>query len=143
MRERTEVDIFDRLGSFIEGLLDDQQSEDVRPGARGDSDFAAAWEELDAYLRDEAEDQPRPSFDQAEPTGVPAHLRKDFRNLEVPVGTPLAEVKKAHKKLMTAFHPDRHSGDPARQATATKIAQKLNESFARIRAYYEGGAAQR
>lgn len=135
------MDIFDRLGSFIEGLLEDEDAGRGQSGTGGDSDFAAAWEELDAYLREDDEDQPRPSFDRAEPAGVPSHLKKDFRNLEVPVGTPLPEVKKAHKKLMTAFHPDRHSADPAKQATATRITQKLNESYARIRSYYEGGAA--
>ncbi len=136
------MDIFDRLGSFIEGLLDDEQGGSGDFSGRTDSDLTAAWEELDAYLRDEREpEQPGPSFRQARPAGVPEHLRRDFRNLEVPVGTPLAEVRKAHKKLMSAFHPDRHSSDPARQAVATKITQKLNESYARIRAFYEGGAA--
>jgi DnaJ-domain-containing protein 1 len=135
------VDIFDRLGSFIEGLLDDDQSRNPGSRAGADPDFSAAWAELDDYLRDETDEPPRPSFEQAEPSGVPAHLRRDFRNLEVPVGTPLSEVKKAHKKLMTAFHPDRHSGDPAKQATATKVTQRLNESYSRIRAYYEGGTA--
>lgn len=132
------MDIFDKLGSFIDGLLDD---DNPMPGNhRTDSDYDAAWEELDAYLNDE-ENAGRPSFDKPTASGIPAELKMDFRNLEVPVGTPFPEVQKAYKRLMTAFHPDRHSNNPEKQATATKVSQKLNASYQRIRAYYQGGPA--
>jgi curved DNA-binding protein CbpA len=38
---------------------------------------------------------------------------------------------------MTAFHPDRHSADPERFRTATEVTKKLNQSFERIKSYYE------
>lgn len=124
------MDIFDRLGGFIDDILDRDGSSD--PLRRDDPDFASAWDELDAYLNDGSAERPVLERDK---TDVPAWLRRDFRNLEVPPGTPLSEVKKAYKRLLVAFHPDRHA-TPEKQQTATLVTQKLNESYGRIRDYY-------
>ena len=70
---------------------------------------------------------------------IPDRLRRDFRNLEVPVGAKMTDVRSAYKRLMTEFHPDRHADDPERLRTATEVAKKLNHSFQRIRTYYEKG----
>lgn len=131
------MDIFDKLGAFIDGILDDTTSWEQQ--RRTDSDYDQAWEELDAYLKDE-EEAGRPSFAQPATSGIPSYLRKDFGNLEVPVGTPLPEVQKAYKRLMATFHPDRHSSNPEKLATATRVSQKINESYQRIRTYYEGAS---
>ena len=131
------MDIFDRLGNLIRTILDDD--EPARSGFRStDPDEVDAWEELDAYMRGED----RSTSTAAPPlrTGVPSALHRDFRNLEVPVGAPLPEVRKAYKRLMASYHPDRHSSDPDRLRTATEVTKKLNHSFQRIRAYYEGRA---
>ena len=131
------MDIIDRLGNLIRTILDDD--EPARTGFRStDPDEVAAWEELEAYMQGEARST---STTAARPRvhGVPESLQRDFRNLEVPVGAPLPEVRKAYKRLMASFHPDRHSSDPDRLRTATEVTKKLNHSFQRIRAYYEGG----
>ncbi|TVQ23445.1 MAG: J domain-containing protein [Spirochaetaceae bacterium] len=124
------MDIFDRLGGFIEDILDRDGPTDSRRSA--DPDFASAWDELDAYLNDGGDERP---VLKRTATSVPTWLHRDFRNLEVPPGTPLSEVKKAYKRLLVAFHPDRHAA-PDKQQTATLVTQKLNESYRRIRDYY-------
>lgn len=59
-------------------------------------------------------------------------LVRDYHNLELKPGAPLDEVKAAYKKLIKQYHPDRFASDAAKQATATQITAKLNQSYARI-----------
>jgi len=133
------VDIFDRLGNLMRTILDDDEAEDGAPGQYGDPDERAAWQELEDFMRSESTTA-RPSSDRSDTPAMPLTLRKDFRNLEVPVGAPLSEVRAAYKRLMATFHPDRHSSDPEKLRTATEVTKKLNQSFQRIRTYYEGRA---
>lgn len=135
------MDIFDRLGNLIRTILDDEGGSEGSIGGFRDADERAAWEELESYMRS-GESTAAPSSDRPDP-GMPESLRKDFRNLEVPVGAPMEDVRRAYKRLLAAFHPDRHAGDPERLRTATEVTKKLNQSFQRIRVYYEGrqGAA--
>lgn len=140
MRARGFVDILDRLGSLIRTILDDGGRPEVGASPFADPDERAAWEELDSYMRGEHHHGTTASSSENQHCEMPASLRRDFRNLEVRVGAPLPEVQRNYKRLMTAFHPDRHSSDPVRLQTATEVTKKLNQSFQRIRAYYEGGA---
>ena len=137
------MDIFDRLGNLIRTILDDEETGESASVRFSDPDERAAWEELEEYMESDTSAGARtgrPTFDAGERSEMPASLRKDFRNLEVPVGAPIDDVRKAYKRLMTAFHPDRHSADPERLRTATEVTKKLNQSFQRIRTYYEGRA---
>ncbi|MBU8912942.1 MAG: J domain-containing protein [Spirochaetales bacterium] len=140
------MDIFDRLGNLIRTILDDDLSGDnagpaIRAGTshHNDPDMREAWDELENYM---SEDQPSgkrasgPSFG-SESAGLPEALRKDFGNLEVPFGAPPGDVRQSYKRLMTAFHPDRHSTDPDRFRTATEVTKKLNQSYERIQSHYE------
>ena len=133
------VDIFDRLGNLIRTILDDDDAD--RPGRPGftDPDMSQAWDELEDYINEGSDGKTTRPFSPAS-GGVPEYLRKDYRNLEVTFGESLDVVRKAYKKLMTAFHPDRHSADPDKFRTATEVTKKLNQSFQRIREYHERGA---
>lgn len=133
------MDIFDRLGNLMRTILDDEETGHGAPGQYSDPDERAAWQELEDYMRSES-GSARASVEQPDESGMPPALRKDFRNLEVPIGAPLSEVRTAYKRLMAAFHPDRHSTDPEKLRTATEVTKKLNQSFQRIRTYYEGRA---
>lgn len=139
------MDIFDRLGNLIRTIIDDESSgisaEDLR-----DPDQRAAWEELEEYMqRDSGASGSDASRDPlaAPQMAMPPSLRRDFRNLEVPVGAPLPEVRQAYKRLMAAFHPDRHADNPEKLKTATEVTKKLNQSFQRIRTWYEAEAGNR
>lgn len=139
------MDIFDRLGNLIRTILDDDPGSDNSGSLRGtssygdDSDMRQAWEELENYMN---EDEPtagpasNSSFG-SESARAPESLRRDFRNLEVPFGASLSDVRKSYRQLMTAFHPDRHSADPDRFRTATEVTKKLNQSLDRIQSHYE------
>ena len=140
------MDIFDRLGNLIRTILDDIPAGDDSGGSlrggspyRNDPDMHEAWEELENYM---SKDEPANKHGSnaafaSELAGVPESLRKDFTNLEVPFGAPLTDVRLSYKKLMTAFHPDRHSADPDRFRTATEVTKKLNQSLDRIQSHYE------
>ncbi len=140
------MDIFVRLGNLIRTILDDIPAGDdgdtsFRGGLpyRSDPDMREAWEELENYMSEEepaSKRRPNASF-ASELAGVPESLRKDFTNLEVPFGAPLTDVRLSYKKLMTAFHPDRHSVDLDRFRTATEVTKKLNQSLDRIQSHYE------
>ena len=138
------MDIFDRLGNLIRTIIDDEGESAEYAGSFTDPDERAAWEELEAYMRDEQAqtraETPGGGARTAAPGTMPPALKRDFRNLEVPIGAPLADVRASYKRLLARFHPDRHAGDPEKLHTATEVTKKLNQSFARIRTYYEGGA---
>ncbi len=139
MLARGSVDIFDRLGNLIRTILDDEDRPGSASSAFTDPDEQTAWEELDEYMREGGRQGAARSFAANQQPEMPASLRRDFRNLEVRVGAPLPDVRQAYKRLMAAFHPDRHAADPVRLQTATEVTKKLNQSYRRIRTYYEGG----
>ena len=135
---------FDKLGDFIQSLVSGRSTHSTKASA--DSDYQAAWDELDEYLHNgkSTQSDSRSHFgdqhagdDQwrARPGDCPSEdLRQDYGNLGVPFDAPFAQVKQAYKKLLREYHPDKHAGDPEKQRVATEITKRINESFARIRA---------
>jgi DnaJ-domain-containing protein 1 len=53
-----------------------------------------------------------------------AHFR-----LEVPEGSDFATVKKAYRKVMRRYHPDRHGTDPDKSKMANEVAAGLTEAY--------------
>ncbi len=141
MQREGMVDIFDRLGNFIRTILD-EEAVGVGPDSFTDPDQSAAWEELEQYMED-GKSEPKPDFSSSTSAArqeASALIRKDFRNLELTPGAPMEEVQKNYKKLLTAFHPDRHASNPEKFRTATEVTKKLNESYQRIRSWYGEGS---
>ena len=58
---------------------------------------------------------------------------KAYANLELTPPVTLDEAKKAWRKLMAKYHPDRHQGDARKEEVATKIAAKLTEAYRIVR----------
>lgn len=58
-----------------------------------------------------------------------------YANLEVAPGADLETLTRAWKKLVVDFHPDRHAGNPARQAAATRLVQDLNHAYRELVAH--------
>lgn len=56
-------------------------------------------------------------------------LAQYYMNLELPVGAPLDDVRRAYKEMMRKYHPDKHVGDPARHQAATELAQSLTRAY--------------
>jgi DnaJ-class molecular chaperone len=139
---------FDRLGDLLKSML---QEDELR--ARGssnyrDPDMQDAWEELEDYLRTGTDESSsgrtsagaRYRTSTGGRTGPPEELRKDYANLEVSFGANFEEVRKSYRRLLRAYHPDRHAGDPQKLRTATEITQRITQSFQRIKQYHETGS---
>ncbi len=71
-------------------------------------------------------------------SGVGKTLAQYYANLEVPVGADLETVKRAYRKLMRRYHPDRHADDPAKFKTATELAQSLTRAYMEVKKHLEG-----
>ncbi len=131
---------FSRFEKVIRGLLHSDPNVDFRQN----SDlYSEAWEELEEYLRtgeskigsSDQHSSNRESAERGSPgySPRPSSVAQDYRNLDLSPGTDFATVKKAYRRLMRVYHPDRYAGDPERQRIATEISVKLNASFNRIR----------
>jgi DnaJ-domain-containing protein 1 len=123
---------------FAEDPFDSDSYEETRDRYY-DPDFQEAWEELDEFLNEgKAESNRththRKTYSQKTDAELDS-LKKDYANLEVEFKTPFTEVKKAYKKLLRRYHPDRFANNPRKLKIATEITKKINESFARIREY--------
>jgi hypothetical protein len=68
-------------------------------------------------------------------TGLPysPELAQCYRLLDLPFGTPLAQVTKQWKAYLRKCHPDLHAYDQAKQAEATELTQQLNDAYQKIR----------
>ncbi len=62
-----------------------------------------------------------------------------YRQLDLPVGAPFAEVKKQYRVLMRKYHPDRHVGDPKKQKAATELTMRVTQAFNELEIYLVGG----
>lgn len=134
------MDIFERLGNFIDSLVTGESSEtDFR-----DPDVREAWEELDTYMKNDPEGGRATAEDRDSRTGqgVPPNrrdqLRRAFATLEIPYGASLAQARKAYKSLLVRYHPDRHAHDPVKLEMATELTQQISAAFETIETYYEG-----
>lgn len=129
--------IFDRLGRVVRSYLNDTDTDTNGRSYTGDDpDLADAWAELDDFLNDDFDAAPR-TGDRGFRRSVPNELRADFELLNVSSDADFATVKQAYKKLMMAYHPDKHSGDPQALHDATEMAKKVNAAFQRVKKWYE------
>ena len=115
-----------RLGNVIKSYLNDGEGAPRgSKGNTGDSDYDAAYEELDDFLkngREKAKEPIRP---------IPMEIREAFAELGLSPQAQADECKAAYKNLLKVHHPDRHSG---------KNADKLKgetEKTARVNAAYK------
>jgi len=143
--------LFDRIGNLFKSLFQDEQEHHYRSGASSDPDMQDAWEELDEFLTSgknegskvgSARAGQRARSQYSRPStrpAVPEELRADFGNLEVSPEASMDEVRKAYKRIIRQYHPDRFANDPKKLAYATEIAQKINQSYQRIKKWSETG----
>jgi DnaJ-class molecular chaperone len=91
-----------------------------------DPEYESAWDELERYLADEIPHVSGPS----------PEIRQAYHDLEVPLGSDPDTVRRAYRRLLLRYHPDRHQSDPERQKTAIAITQRLSMAYDRINRYY-------
>lgn len=142
-----------------------QRSSDSSETSFSDPDQAQAWEELNEFMDSPGASGSSSTGRQATGKGqstsrsrdsgfrnrgtssgrtkgggrIPESLRKDFANLEVPFGAGLEQARAAHRRLIRAYHPDRHATNPDKYRIANQITQRVNYSYQRIKQFYEKG----
>jgi DnaJ like chaperone protein len=144
--------LFDLLGELLHGLpgFRGRRGADT-PSAADDPFLREAEQELEEYLRTGRAAGPRadgrgsggpghgrqgPGRGDRERAGTraaPEELRRDFANLGLQPSATIDEARRAHRRLLARYHPDRFARDPEKQRLATRITQILNASFRRIR----------
>jgi DnaJ-class molecular chaperone len=151
--------IFDRLGSIINSYINDIETElpfHREYSRNGDSDYDAAYEELNDFLngnkqRNDArfnawyEDSGKNSdtrFNTENPTRQnslpPEELRPDFECLGVSFGAGAEECKTAYKNLLKIHHPDRHTRHEGNFKKATERSMRINAAWDRIEKWRKG-----
>ncbi len=52
-----------------------------------------------------------------------------YKTLEVSVGAEFSEIKKAYRRLMRKYHPDRHGGNPKKEKAAHELSMKVSLAY--------------
>jgi DnaJ-domain-containing protein 1 len=74
-----------------------------------------------------------------DPPSDPAADRKRwYRTLELEPGADLPTVRKAYRRLMRQYHPDRFVNDPEKLRAATEMARRLTEAYNGLTRYLGG-----
>lgn len=74
-----------------------------------------------------------------EPMGDPLADRKRwYRTLELDPGADLKTVRRAYRKLLLKYHPDRFANEPEKLAVATEVTRKLTEAYNGLQRYLGG-----
>lgn len=100
--------------------------ERLRHKMKLDDDFEPSYKNYRAY---EAPPKREPMRDEK--------IAGYYANLEIPYGADLETVKKAYRKLMKQYHPDKFAGDHEKQKTATEITKRLNEAYQALEKYLQ------
>ena len=86
-------------------------------------DYRQAYEDLRDSFNDSG------SHSSKHETHEDAELAGYYANLEVPYGSDLETVRKAWKRQMARYHPDKHQGDPQKAKVANELVQQLNQAY--------------
>ncbi len=114
---------------------DDKESVGARAGkrARRVRDAAEdAWERAYEKARQGAGVRGDPPSDPA------AERRKWYKTLELQPGADLKTVRRAYRKMLLKYHPDKFATDPDKYKAATEVTRKLTEAYNGLTRYLGG-----
>lgn len=63
------------------------------------------------------------------PADAAADRRRWYKTLELEPGSDLQQVRRAYRRLMKQYHPDRFANDPAKLDVANAVTRKLTEAY--------------
>lgn len=98
-------------------------------------------------IRDAAEDAWERAYESAKaragvrgaPPSDPAADRKRwYKILEVEPGADLKTVRRAYRKALLQYHPDKFANDPEKQKAATEVTRRLTEAYNGLSRYLGG-----
>lgn len=127
------MDLWFRVETLVRSWLNTDDSPRVA---------ADAWQELEDFLREEPMEAPpsSPRGSNRKPGetngALPAAVRQALNDLELTPGATLEEIKRAYRKQLIQYHPDRHSGDEMRYTTAAEVTRRLTLAYQRLCDYY-------
>lgn len=137
-----DVDLVKKARGALDGLADAITGDEDDAGYE-DIDLDALQADLDRKFKEEFGDMdlgmdPPPRGASSGSRGGRTSPRKKaaqakhYQTLGLKPGADLDEVKKAYRKLMRKYHPDRYAGDAKKQAWATRKSQELSEALAEL-----------
>ena len=74
----------------------------------------------------------------APPSDPAADRKRWYRTLELEPGADMRTVRKAYRKLLLQYHPDRHANDPEKYKVATEVTRRLTEAYNGLTRYLGG-----
>ena len=133
--------LFDRFGSVLKDYIDDTElQKQNRAHKKNPADGKAETEQNKTQSKEKEQQQQRrsrQSFEQH--TAVPAYLFEDFKRLGLNAASgenSLENCKKAYKKLLHKYHPDKNALKIQSQYTASEMTKALNTSFKHIEQWF-------
>jgi hypothetical protein len=135
-------ELFKRLARLARAHVSDfleQHWPGPRPDVQKDAD-SGPW-----YDPDPPRDSSAPPFKTQARSGLPYSddLARHYQALDLPFGTPMAQVNKRWKTYLKKCHPDRYANDPVKQADATRLTQELTRAHEKIKVAWEQYHQQR
>lgn len=123
----------DQLASEIEQEVDESLGTKAGKRARQARDVAEdAWQRAYEQARARAGVRGPPPSDPA------ADRRRWYSTLDLEPGADLKEVRRAYRKQMAKFHPDRFANDPEKYKVATEVTRKLTDAYNGLTRYLGG-----
>ncbi|MCA9709410.1 MAG: J domain-containing protein [Myxococcales bacterium] len=98
-------------------------------------------------VRDAAEDAWERAYESAKaragvrgepPSDPAADRRRWYKTLEVQPGSDLKTVRRAYRKALLQYHPDKFANDPDKLKAATEITRRLTEAYNGLTRYLGG-----
>jgi DnaJ-domain-containing protein 1 len=98
-------------------------------------------------FRDAAEDAWERAYESAKaragvrgepPSDPAADRRRWYKTLEVEPGADLKTVRRAYRKALLQYHPDKFANDPEKQKVATEVTRRLTEAYNGLTRYLGG-----
>jgi DnaJ-class molecular chaperone len=115
--------LFERISRLaraeLNHLLDGSEPDINQPDYHSGDD---AWS---SSTRPSAE---RPTRSAREPT----QRELDFAALELDPSSDQDAIRKAYRRLLKRYHPDRFNDDPEREAAANELTRRLREAYERL-----------
>ncbi len=137
--------LFDRLSTLLKSLFAGGTSQNESVFGGKDNFFDEAWEELDAFLKQDREKEDfyrrRNEEQNREQTGYAGTTHREvddaLKVLGLTRSADFAEVKMAYKRLLKEHHPDRFASDPIAQKKATEVCAIYNQAYAILEKHYQ------
>jgi len=63
--------------------------------------------------------------------------RRWYKTLEVEPGASFEEVRKAYRKLLRKYHPDRYAQNPEKYKAATEVTRNVTEAYDGLSQYLQ------